>query len=122
MSHKVYVLPDVARSKERLTESLAEVLAPSVLTPPADPFVELEDESADTLSHSGGALVAALTPTGPNAYFNQLQVPQLLTEIRAATNVSSRHIQRNLNEVADFIDKESRGGSFPRYVSFIGSN
>jgi len=116
MSHKVYVLTGLARSKE----SLVEVLAPSRLAPPADPFVELDDESAEALKGSGGPLVAAISALGPNAYYNSVQIPTLLAEIRATASTSgSRAIQANLNTIADFIDKESRGGSFPRYVSFI---
>lgn len=111
MSHRVYVQAEVARPGLTLTGTPP--------TAPADPYVELEDESAEALVNSGGVLVSAISPTGPNAYFNSRQLPALLAEIRGATSAASRPVQRNLNDIADFIDRETRNGALARYVSFV---
>jgi hypothetical protein len=63
--------------------------------------------------------VSAVSPTGPDAYFNALQLPQLVEQIRLAAAQASRAVQRNLNDVADFIDAQTRNGALARYVSFV---
>ena len=108
MSHRVYVQPEVADPDE----TLATALAP-------EPFIELEDESAEALAQSGGHLVVAISASGPSAYFNSLQLNALLDEIRAAAVPAARPVQRNLNDVADFIDEHTRKGALERYVSFL---
>jgi hypothetical protein len=111
MSHKVYVRAEITRP--------GPTVPGTPLDATADAYVELEDESAETLVGSGGSLVSAISPTGPNAYFNSLQLPALLAEIRGATATASRPVQRNLNDVADFIDEQTRTGLLERYVCFV---
>lgn len=106
MSHKVYVLLKVGYEH-------------SLLMSPTEPTIELDDESADALSHSTGTLVCAISPSGPNAYFNSRQVRGLVAELRAAAGPASRAVQRNLNDVADFIAKHTHEGTLDRYVSFV---
>jgi hypothetical protein len=110
MSHRVYVQTELGRT------GLSVVGGSSASD---DPFVELEDESAEALERSGGSLVRAISPTGPNAYFNALQQEELVAQIRATAAPASRTVQRNLNDVADFIDAQTRNGALERYVSFL---
>jgi len=43
----------------------------------------------------------------------------LLDELRAAAAPAARPVQRNLNDVADFIEGRTQSGGIERYVSFI---
>ena len=110
MSHRVYAHADVTTARLPLTS------APNP-TALLEPHVDLEDESALALAQFDGQLVSAISPTGPNAYFNSLQIPRLLEELRAAAAPAPRPVQRNLNDVADFIEGRTQTGD--RYVSFI---
>jgi len=112
MSHKVSVHADVTMARLPLTG------APNP-TAIIEPHIELEDESALVLSQFDGQLVTAISPVGPNAYFNSLQIRRLLDELRAAAAPAARPVQRNLNDVADFIEGRAQSGAIERYVSFI---
>jgi len=112
MSHRVYAQAHVPMAQLPLTA----VPNPTAIL---EPHVELEDESALVLSQFDGQLVPAISPTGPNAYFNSLQIPQLLAELRSAAAPAPRPVQRNLNDVADFIEGRMQGSAIDRYVSFL---
>ena len=112
MSHRVYAQ----------TEIIATRLPPTGVANPSallEENVDLDDESALVLSQFDGHLVTAISPTGPNAYFNSLQIPRLIAELRAAAAPAPRVVQRNLNDVADFIEGRTQTAGTARYVSFV---